>query len=48
MAALRQQLFEQQQAARAAEAAQCAAARQNEELQARVGLLQQTVATLER
>ena len=45
---LRQQLFEQQRAAREGEAQLTAAARDNEELQARVALLQATVTQLER
>lgn len=48
LAQLRQQLFEQQRAAREAEAGLCSAAQDNEELQARVALLQETVAALER
>ncbi|PRW34071.1 phragmoplast orienting kinesin 2 [Chlorella sorokiniana] len=47
LAALRQQLFEQQRAAREAEGALQGTAGENEELQARVALLQETVATLE-
>lgn len=47
LSALRQQLLEQQRAAREAEGALQGAARENEELQARVELLQETVATLE-
>jgi len=47
LSALRQQLFEQQRAAREAEGALQGTARENEELQARVALLQETVATLE-
>ena len=44
---LRQQLFEQQRAAREAESAVCAAARDKEELSARVALLAATVDQLE-
>lgn len=47
LSALRQQLFEQQRAARDAEGALQGSALENEELQARVALLQETVATLE-
>lgn len=48
VASLRQQLFEQQRAAREAEASLCTSAQSNEELQARVALLQEEVAKLER
>ena len=44
---LRQQVFEQQRAAREAESAVCAAARDKEELSARVALLAATVDQLE-
>jgi hypothetical protein len=44
---LRQQLFKQQRAAREAESAVCAAARDKEELSARVALLAATVDQLE-
>ena len=48
MSQLQQQVFEAQRGARDAQAAAAAAARDNEELQARVALLQGTVEALER